>query len=148
MHSAQCFISITPNFPAFSSKSPNEPPFHWMPLARLEKNRSRTPLLPEPTAMDMLYEQLKVKPGCRFLARRGHAVSKSTAEQNAFSGKCRVIERIDFSLLIIEHCLSSPVLLEQPWAELAPAAVVSKTNLKGPLYTRVAPLWILGLMLF
>lgn len=31
-----------------------------MPLARLEKNRSRTPLLPEPTAMDMLYEQLKV----------------------------------------------------------------------------------------
>lgn len=31
-----------------------------MPLARLEKNRTRTPLLPEPTAMDMLYEQLKV----------------------------------------------------------------------------------------
>jgi len=31
-----------------------------MPLARLEKNRSRTPRLPEPTAMDMLYEQLKV----------------------------------------------------------------------------------------
>lgn len=34
-----------------------------MPLARLEKNRSRTPLLPEPTAMDMLYEQLKVNLG-------------------------------------------------------------------------------------
>ncbi|XP_068193774.1 ankyrin repeat and fibronectin type-III domain-containing protein 1 isoform X2 [Antennarius striatus] len=40
---------------------PPDPPFHWMPLARLEKNRSRTPLLPEPTAMDMLYEQLKEK---------------------------------------------------------------------------------------
>ncbi|XP_017272087.1 ankyrin repeat and fibronectin type-III domain-containing protein 1 [Kryptolebias marmoratus] len=40
---------------------PPEPPFHWMPLDRLEKNRSRTPLLPEPTAMDTLYEQLKDK---------------------------------------------------------------------------------------
>ncbi|XP_070779339.1 ankyrin repeat and fibronectin type-III domain-containing protein 1 [Enoplosus armatus] len=41
--------------------SPPDPPLHWMPLARLEKNRRRTPLLPEPTAMDMLYEQLKEK---------------------------------------------------------------------------------------
>ncbi|XP_053708883.1 ankyrin repeat and fibronectin type-III domain-containing protein 1-like isoform X1 [Synchiropus splendidus] len=41
--------------------SPPDPPFHWLPLARLEKNRSRTPLLPEPTAMDMLYEKLKDK---------------------------------------------------------------------------------------
>ncbi|XP_026181055.1 ankyrin repeat and fibronectin type-III domain-containing protein 1 [Mastacembelus armatus] len=40
---------------------PPDPPLHWMPLARLEKNRSRTPLLPEPTAMDVLYEQLKEK---------------------------------------------------------------------------------------
>ncbi|TWW69369.1 ankyrin repeat and fibronectin type-III domain-containing protein 1-like [Takifugu flavidus] len=46
------------DFPTTSS-SP-DPPFHWMPLARLEKNRTRT-LLPEPTAMDMLYEQLKEK---------------------------------------------------------------------------------------
>ncbi|XP_029014350.1 ankyrin repeat and fibronectin type-III domain-containing protein 1-like isoform X2 [Betta splendens] len=45
----------------FSSCSPPEPPFHWMPLERLERNRSRTPLLPEPTAMDALYEQLKEK---------------------------------------------------------------------------------------
>ncbi|KAF6723021.1 Ankyrin repeat and fibronectin type-III domain-containing protein 1 [Oryzias melastigma] len=37
------------------------PPLHWTPLSHLEKNRSRTPLLPEPTAMDMLYEQLKDK---------------------------------------------------------------------------------------
>ncbi|KAM3598522.1 uncharacterized protein V6R79_019016 [Siganus canaliculatus] len=42
------------------SSSPDTP-LHWMPLARLEKNRSRTPLLPEPTAMDMLYEQLNEK---------------------------------------------------------------------------------------
>lgn len=42
------------------TQSSPDPPFHWMPLARLEKNRTRTPLLPEPTAMDMLYEQLKV----------------------------------------------------------------------------------------
>ncbi|CAJ1075806.1 ankyrin repeat and fibronectin type-III domain-containing protein 1-like [Xyrichtys novacula] len=41
--------------------SPPDPPLHWLPLARLEKNRSRTPLLPEPTAMDTLYEQLKEK---------------------------------------------------------------------------------------
>ncbi|XP_031726643.1 ankyrin repeat and fibronectin type-III domain-containing protein 1 [Anarrhichthys ocellatus] len=41
--------------------SPPDPPLHWMPLARLEKNRSRTPLLPEPTAMDMLYDQLREK---------------------------------------------------------------------------------------
>ncbi|KAM9843749.1 ankyrin repeat and fibronectin type-III domain-containing protein 1 [Aulostomus maculatus] len=41
--------------------SPPDPPLHWMPLVRMEKNRSRTPLLPEPTAMDMLYEQLKEK---------------------------------------------------------------------------------------
>lgn len=52
--------------PPLSYPSPHEAPFHWMPLARLEQNRSRTPLLPEPTAMDMLYEQLKVRP--RFLA--------------------------------------------------------------------------------
>ncbi|XP_040047416.2 ankyrin repeat and fibronectin type-III domain-containing protein 1 [Gasterosteus aculeatus] len=41
--------------------SPPDPPLHWMPLARLEKNRGRTPLVPEPTAMDMLYDQLKDK---------------------------------------------------------------------------------------
>ncbi|XP_071396038.1 ankyrin repeat and fibronectin type-III domain-containing protein 1 [Centroberyx affinis] len=41
--------------------SPPDPPLHWLPLARLEKNRSRTPLLPEPTAMDTLNEQLKEK---------------------------------------------------------------------------------------
>ncbi|XP_055008614.1 ankyrin repeat and fibronectin type-III domain-containing protein 1-like isoform X2 [Boleophthalmus pectinirostris] len=41
--------------------NPPDPPLHWMPIVRLEKNRSRTPLLPEPTAMDMLYEQLKDK---------------------------------------------------------------------------------------
>lgn len=46
-----------------TTPSPLDPPLHWMPLARLEKNRSRTPLLPEPTAMDMLYEQLKVNQG-------------------------------------------------------------------------------------
>ncbi|XP_034395053.1 ankyrin repeat and fibronectin type-III domain-containing protein 1-like [Cyclopterus lumpus] len=40
---------------------PPDPRLHWMPLARLEKNRSRTPRLAEPTAMDMLYEQLKEK---------------------------------------------------------------------------------------
>ncbi|CAL9693621.1 unnamed protein product [Knipowitschia caucasica] len=41
--------------------NPPDPPLHWMPFARLEKNRSRTPLLPEPTAMDMLYAQVKEK---------------------------------------------------------------------------------------
>ncbi|XP_028311583.1 ankyrin repeat and fibronectin type-III domain-containing protein 1 [Gouania willdenowi] len=41
--------------------SPPDPPLHWMPLARLEKNRNRTPLLSEPTAMDMLCDQLKEK---------------------------------------------------------------------------------------
>ncbi|XP_023205387.1 ankyrin repeat and fibronectin type-III domain-containing protein 1-like isoform X1 [Xiphophorus maculatus] len=41
--------------------SPPDPPFHWIPLDRLERNRSRTPLLPEPTAMDTLFEQLKDK---------------------------------------------------------------------------------------
>ncbi|XP_037333332.2 ankyrin repeat and fibronectin type-III domain-containing protein 1-like [Pungitius pungitius] len=44
-----------------NAPSPPEPPLHWMPLARLEKNRGRTPLVPEPTAMDMLYDQLKEK---------------------------------------------------------------------------------------
>ncbi|XP_067088868.1 ankyrin repeat and fibronectin type-III domain-containing protein 1-like [Osmerus mordax] len=38
-----------------------EPPLHWVPLDRLEKNRCRTPLLPEPSAMDTLTEQLKEK---------------------------------------------------------------------------------------
>lgn len=44
----------------FSDSSHPEPPLQWMPLTRLEKNRSRAPLLPEPTAMDMLYEHLRV----------------------------------------------------------------------------------------
>ncbi|XP_034150954.1 ankyrin repeat and fibronectin type-III domain-containing protein 1 isoform X2 [Esox lucius] len=38
-----------------------EPPLHWVPLARLEMNRTRTPLHPEPTAMDILTNQLKEK---------------------------------------------------------------------------------------
>ncbi|KAL0992972.1 hypothetical protein UPYG_G00101670 [Umbra pygmaea] len=38
-----------------------EPPLHWVPLARVEKNRSRTSLLPEPNAMDVLTEGLKEK---------------------------------------------------------------------------------------
>ncbi|XP_061556027.1 ankyrin repeat and fibronectin type-III domain-containing protein 1-like isoform X5 [Phycodurus eques] len=44
-----------------NATSSPEPPLQWMPLARLEKNRSRAPLLPEPTAMDMLYEHLREK---------------------------------------------------------------------------------------
>ncbi|KAM6957745.1 ankyrin repeat and fibronectin type-III domain-containing protein 1 [Aplochiton taeniatus] len=40
---------------------PPDPPLHWVPLVLLEKNRCRTPLLPEPTAMDTLTEQLKDK---------------------------------------------------------------------------------------
>lgn len=43
---------------------PPDLPLHWVPLAWLEKNRSRTPLLPEPTAMDTLTEQLKVTLPC------------------------------------------------------------------------------------
>lgn len=43
-----------------------------MPLARLEKNRNRTPLLPEPTAMDMLFDQLKVNFGlCLSVHKKG-----------------------------------------------------------------------------
>lgn len=53
-------ISFSYPFLVCTARSPPDPPLHWMPLARLEKNRSRTPLLPEPTAMDMLYDQLKV----------------------------------------------------------------------------------------
>lgn len=56
----------------FTASSPPDPPLHWMPLARLEKNRSRTPLLPEPTAMDMLYEQLKVNLGLCLCERQMH----------------------------------------------------------------------------
>ncbi|KAK2833803.1 hypothetical protein Q5P01_017692 [Channa striata] len=44
-----------------TSSSPPDPLLHWAPLTRLDLNRSRTPVLPEPTAMDMLYEQLKEK---------------------------------------------------------------------------------------
>ncbi|KAG9343066.1 hypothetical protein JZ751_015284 [Albula glossodonta] len=40
---------------------PPDPPLHWTPLSRMEKNRHRTPLLPEPTAVDTLNEQLKEK---------------------------------------------------------------------------------------
>ncbi|XP_061702433.1 ankyrin repeat and fibronectin type-III domain-containing protein 1-like [Syngnathoides biaculeatus] len=53
-----------------NTSSPPEPPLQWMPLARLEKNRSRAPLLPEPTAMDMLYERLREK--LDYHRRRNH----------------------------------------------------------------------------
>lgn len=64
----QSHFHVFLNIYALFTLSPPDPPFHWIPLARLEKNRSRTPLLPEPTAMDMLYEQLKVSV---CLAERG-----------------------------------------------------------------------------
>ncbi|XP_057673232.1 ankyrin repeat and fibronectin type-III domain-containing protein 1-like [Corythoichthys intestinalis] len=44
-----------------NATSPSEHPLQWMPLSRLEKNRRRAPLLPEPTAMDMLYEHIREK---------------------------------------------------------------------------------------
>lgn len=53
-------VNVALYFNSAVSLSSPDPPFHWIPLARLEKNRTRTPLLPEPTAMDVLYEQLKV----------------------------------------------------------------------------------------
>lgn len=67
-----------------------DPPLHWMPLARLEKNRSRTPLLPEPTAMDMLYAQLKVNLSLCLCKRETHKetcnivdmLSSSCVQQN------------------------------------------------------------------
>ncbi|KAJ8345237.1 hypothetical protein SKAU_G00294300 [Synaphobranchus kaupii] len=38
-----------------------DPPLHWIALSRMDRNRHRTPLLPEPTAVDTLNEQLKDK---------------------------------------------------------------------------------------
>ncbi|KAJ7992622.1 hypothetical protein DPEC_G00280590 [Dallia pectoralis] len=38
-----------------------EPPLHWVSLARLNMNRTRSPLLPEPTVMDTLTDQLREK---------------------------------------------------------------------------------------
>lgn len=60
-----------------------------MPLARLEKNRSRTPLLPEPTAMDMLYDQLKVSRGL-CLCNGENNVHAGHAEQQLHATECIV----------------------------------------------------------
>ncbi|KAJ8251867.1 hypothetical protein GJAV_G00226320 [Gymnothorax javanicus] len=40
---------------------PPDPPLHWIALSRLDRIRHRTPLLPEPTAVDTLNDQLKDK---------------------------------------------------------------------------------------
>ncbi|XP_062387951.1 ankyrin repeat and fibronectin type-III domain-containing protein 1-like [Sardina pilchardus] len=44
-----------------SPSHPPDPPLRWVPMSRLEKSHSHTALLPEPTAMDTLTEQLKEK---------------------------------------------------------------------------------------
>lgn len=39
--------------------TPSDPPLHWVPVSRLEKNQIQTPLLPEPTAVELLTDRLK-----------------------------------------------------------------------------------------
>ncbi|XP_067284694.1 ankyrin repeat and fibronectin type-III domain-containing protein 1 isoform X2 [Pseudorasbora parva] len=39
--------------------SPSDPALHWAPVSRLEKNQIQTPLLPEPTAVELLTERLR-----------------------------------------------------------------------------------------
>lgn len=40
--------------------TPSDPPLHWLPVSSLEKNQSETPLLPEPSAVELLTHRLKV----------------------------------------------------------------------------------------
>lgn len=39
---------------------PSDPPLRWLPVSSLERNQSETPLLPEPSAVELLTHRLKV----------------------------------------------------------------------------------------
>ncbi|KAG1928862.1 ankyrin repeat and fibronectin type-III domain-containing protein 1-like isoform X3 [Pimephales promelas] len=39
--------------------TPSDPPLHWVPVSTLEKHQIQTPMLPEPTAVELLTERLK-----------------------------------------------------------------------------------------
>lgn len=84
-------FTFTLTFLLCFARSPPDPPLHWMPLARLEKNRSRTPLLPEPTAMDMLYEQLKVNLGLCLCERETNRESLTSLTSHRAAAMCNRI---------------------------------------------------------
>ncbi|KAF3846768.1 hypothetical protein F7725_003846 [Dissostichus mawsoni] len=104
--------------------SPRDPPLHWIPLARLEKNRSRTPLLPEPTAMDMLYEQLKEK-----LSLHRHSIQ--WAKPGLYVGILKLCSSVEQIRVLVPQRLPNLLCHTREW-EWLQSHVYTSTNGSAP----------------
>ncbi|KAF4116488.1 ankyrin repeat and fibronectin type-III domain-containing protein 1 isoform X2 [Onychostoma macrolepis] len=105
---------------------PSDPPLHWLPVSSLERNQSETPLLPEPSAIELLTHRLK-----EMLAY--HRRSQQRAQPGLYVGILKLCSSVDQLRILVPqrlpnmpcHCRvrNRPHVSREEWAWLQEHAV-------------------------
>ncbi|XP_050961577.1 ankyrin repeat and fibronectin type-III domain-containing protein 1 [Labeo rohita] len=106
--------------------TPSDPPLHWLPVSSLEKNQSETPLLPEPSAVELLTHRLK-----EMLSY--HRRSQQRAQPGLYVGILKLCSSVDQLRILVPqrlpnmlcHCRvrNRPHVSRDEWAWLQKHAV-------------------------
>ncbi|KAL1279100.1 hypothetical protein QQF64_025773 [Cirrhinus molitorella] len=78
--------------------TPSDPPLHWLPVSSLEKNQSETPLLPEPSAVELLTQRLK-----EMLSY--HRRSQQRAQPGLYVGVLKLCSSVDQLRILVPQRL-------------------------------------------
>ncbi|XP_026119553.1 ankyrin repeat and fibronectin type-III domain-containing protein 1-like isoform X1 [Carassius auratus] len=106
--------------------TPSDPALHWLPVSSLERNQSETPLLPEPSAVELLTHRLK-----EMLAY--HRRSQQRAQPGLYVGILKLCSSVDQLRILVPqrlpnmpcHCRvrNRPHVSREEWAWLQKHAV-------------------------
>ncbi|XP_073702546.1 ankyrin repeat and fibronectin type-III domain-containing protein 1 [Garra rufa] len=106
--------------------TPSDPPLHWLPVCSLEKNQSETPLLPEPSAVELLTHRLK-----EMLSY--HRRSQQRAQSGLYVGVLKLCSSVDQLRILVPQRLPNmlchsrvrnrPHVSREEWAWLQKHAV-------------------------
>ncbi|CAM4578047.1 unnamed protein product [Leuciscus chuanchicus] len=106
--------------------TPSDPPLHWVPVSTLEKHQIQTPMLPEPTAVELLTERLK-----EMLAY--HRRSQHRAQSGLYVCVLKLCSSVKQLRVLVSHRLPSmpfccrvrnrPHVTREEWAWLQRHAV-------------------------
>ncbi|XP_042575344.1 ankyrin repeat and fibronectin type-III domain-containing protein 1-like isoform X1 [Cyprinus carpio] len=105
---------------------PSDPPLRWLPVSNLERNQSETPLLPEPSAVELLTHRLK-----EMLAY--HRRSQQRAQPGLYVGILKLCSSVNQLRILVPqrlpnmpcHCRvrNRPHVSREEWAWLQEHAV-------------------------
>ncbi|XP_051571777.1 ankyrin repeat and fibronectin type-III domain-containing protein 1-like isoform X1 [Myxocyprinus asiaticus] len=106
--------------------TPADPLLHWVPLSKLQKHQTRSPLLPEPTVTELLTQHLREKL-CY------HRRSLQRAQSGLYLGILKLCSSVDQLRVVVNHRLpnmlchcrvrNQPHVSREEWAWLQRHAV-------------------------